>query len=86
MIGTISISGRVVKPFGPRSRCENKTEGGGGGAIMIYREQGWWILAADQENTETEFVSYEMDVHDEVSAKRSRLKRKRGANDGRAPI
>ena len=53
---------------------------------MIYREQGWRILAADQENTETEFVSYEMDVHDEVSAKRSRLKRKRGANDGRAPI
>ena len=59
---------------------------GGEGAIMIYREQGWRILAADQENTETEFVSYEMDVHDEVSAKRSRLKRKRGANDGRAPI
>ena len=53
---------------------------------MIYREQGWESLAADQENTETEFVSYEMDVHDEVSAKGSRLKRKRGANDGRAPI
>ena len=85
MIGTIFLSGRVVKPFGPL-KVRKQDPRGEGGAIMIYREQGWESLAADQENTETEFVSYEMDVHDEVSAKRSRLKRKRGANDGRAPI
>ena len=84
LIGTIFLSGRVVKPFGP-VKVRKQDPWGEEGAIMIYQEQEWRILAAAQENTETEFVSYEMDVHDEVSAKRSRLKRKRGANDGRAP-
>ena len=68
MIGTIFLSGRVVKPFGP-VKVRKQDPWGEEGAIMIYQEQEWRILAAAQENTETEFVSYEMDVHDEVSAK-----------------
>ena len=84
LIGTIFLSGRVVKPFGPVKVRKQDPWGGG----RSYHD----ISGARMENPGGGSGKY----RDRVCllrdgrprwglGKRSRLKRKRGANDGRAP-